>query len=95
MVQERDRVLSCPRNVSKYLDTYIEFDFTSIVKHGQESPQCVVCYKVLGEGSMKPSFLKWHFSSCHPELANKGAAYFKCLAVGVKRARLDQSGHVR
>ena len=79
----------------KYLDTTLsEFGFTSIVKHGQESPQCVVCYKVLGDGSMKPSFLKWHFSSCHPELANKGAAYFKRLEVGVKRACSDQFGHV-
>ena len=86
MVQERDKVLACPRNV--------EFGFTSIVKRGQESPQCVVCYKVLGEGSMKPSFLKRHFSSCQPELSDKGATCFKRLEVGMKRARLDQSGHV-
>ena len=75
----------------KYLDMYIEFGFTSIMKHRQESPQCVVCYKVLGEGSMKLSFLRRHFSSCHPELDNKGATYFKRLEVGVKRAHLDQS----
>ena len=43
---------------------------------------------------MKPSSLKLHFSSCHLELANDGTAYFKQLEVGVKRARLDQSGHV-
>ena len=64
------------------------------MKHGQGSPQCFVCYKVLGEGSMKPSLLKRNFSSCHPELANKGAAYFKRLEVGLKIAHLDQPGHV-
>ena len=75
----------------KFLDSYIEFGFISIVKHGHESPQGVVCYNVFGEGSMKPSF---HFSSYYSELANKGAACFKRLQVGVKWVRLDQSGHV-
>ena len=43
---------------------------------------------------MKQSFLKRHFSSCHLVLANKGAAYFKRLVVGVKKAGLYQSGYV-
>ena len=30
-----------------------------------QKPQCVFCSKVLGNGSMKPSILKAHFTSCH------------------------------
>ena len=63
----RERYSAVMSKKRKYLNTYIEFGFTSIVKH-------VVCYKVIGKGSMNPSSRKWHLFSCHPELANKGVA---------------------
>ena len=55
----------------KYNEDYIKYGFRFILKDGQELPQCVVCCKVLFDGSMKPSFLKRHLSGCHPDLATK------------------------
>ena len=76
----------------KYNEDYIKYGFTFILKEGQELPQCVVCCKVLSEGSMKPSFLKRHLSGCHPDLATKDIDFFKHKEVGVKRIRLDHGG---
>ena len=76
----------------KYNEDYIKYGFTFILKEGQELPQCVVCCKVLSEGSMKPSFLKRHLSGCHPDLATKDIDFFKHKEVGVKRICLDHGG---
>ena len=42
---------------------------------------------------MKPSYLKHHLHSCHPDLKSKSTAFFKQREDGLKRARLDRSGH--
>ncbi|KAI6651159.1 zinc finger BED domain-containing protein 5-like [Oopsacas minuta] len=78
----------------KYNEDYIKYGFTSILKEGRELPQCVICYKVLSEGSMKPSFLKRHLSGCHPNLADKDIDFFKHQEVGVKRIRIDHRGQL-
>ncbi|KAI6659534.1 zinc finger BED domain-containing protein 5-like [Oopsacas minuta] len=76
----------------KYNEDYIKYGFTSILKEGRELPQCVICHKVLSEGSMKPSFLKRHLSGCHPNLADKDIDFFKHQEVGVKRISIDHRG---
>ena len=73
---------------------YIQHGFTFMLKNGRELLQCVVCFKVLHDQSMKPSLLKRHNSGCHPELVNKDSAFFKRMEIGVKRVRLDKSGQV-
>ncbi|KAI6647423.1 zinc finger BED domain-containing protein 5-like [Oopsacas minuta] len=78
----------------KYNEDYIKYGFTSILKEGRELPQCVICYKVLSEGSVKPSFLKRHLSGCHPNLADKDIDFFKHQEVGVKRIRIDHRGQL-
>ena len=51
----------------KYDDSYIKWGFMKFVKKdGTKRPQCVLCYKVLAEASMKPSKLKAHLASNHP-----------------------------
>ncbi|XP_013791205.1 protein ZBED8-like [Limulus polyphemus] len=42
-----------------YLDSYVEYGFDFIVVDGVEKPQCLLCSKVLGNGSLKPSILIW------------------------------------
>ena len=44
---------------------------------------------------MKPSFLKRHLHSFHPDLKSRstGTAFFKQREDGIKQARLDRSGH--
>ena len=69
-------------------------DYKYIFKEGRQLPQCVVCYKVLSEGSMKPSFLKRHLTGCHPDLADKDVDFFKHKEAGVKRIRLDHGGQL-
>ncbi|KAI6649594.1 hypothetical protein LOD99_6760 [Oopsacas minuta] len=78
----------------KYNEDYIKYGFTSILKEGRELPQCVICYKVLSEGSMKPSFLKCHLSGCHPNLADRDIDFYKHQEVGVKRIRLEHRGQL-
>ena len=73
----------------QYFDSCILYGFTSFVEQSQR----VKCNKVLSEGSMKPIFLKHHLRGLHPALANKDDALFKRKEVGLKRARLDNSGH--
>ena len=58
-------------------DNYIQQGFTLMLKIGRELPQCVACFKLLSDQSMKPSLLKRHLSRCHPELVDKDVAFFK------------------
>ena len=41
---------------------------------------------------MKPSEMKRHLTSCHPEHANKDGEFFKYKAQAMKRMRLDADG---
>ena len=41
---------------------------------------------------MKPSLLKGHFSTNHPELASENPSYFERKAVDLKRMRFDGEG---
>ena len=69
------------------------YGFTSIVKSGVEYPQCVICLKVLSDSSLKPSLLKRHFISNHPDLKDKDITFFK-RKESLKRIRLDNEGHL-
>ena len=77
----------------QYDESYIQYGFTAIDKNGCEFPQCVICHKVLSVECMKPRFLKRHLNSCHPNVKSKSTAFFKQKEEGLKRARLDRSGH--
>ena len=48
-----------------YLESYVDFGFDFIATGDIQKPQCIFCSKVLGNGSMKPSTLKAHFTSWH------------------------------
>ena len=60
-----------PSKKRSYKEAFLNFDFTSVIKNSIEKPQCVICFKVLTQESMKPSKLKQHFKSCHGELVQK------------------------
>ena len=55
-------------------------------------PQCVICLKTLSADSMKPSLLKRHIETCHPEVKDKDASCFQRKESGVKKVRLDTTG---
>ena len=78
----------------KYNDNYIQYGIHNYTGKGCEHPQCVVCFKVLSEHTMKQSLLKRHLSGCHPELLDRDVEFFRQKEIGLKRVRLDKSGHV-
>ena len=80
-------------NERKYDDSYVKFGFTSLNDHGVEKGQCVVCYRVLSNESLRPSKLKNHLEKNHPELKDKSIEYFKRLESNCKRQRLDKTGN--
>ena len=60
----------------KYDDSYIKWGFMKFVEKDEtERPQCVLCYKVLAEASIKLSKLKAHSSSIHPTHENDSEIY--------------------
>lgn len=61
----------------KYSEEYINYGFTSILADGTEKPQCVLCFKVLGNDSMRPSKLKHHLQTIHPHYAEKDPDFFR------------------
>ncbi|XP_013781361.1 protein ZBED8-like [Limulus polyphemus] len=70
-----------------YLDSYVQYGFDFIVVDGVEKPQCLLCSKVLGNGSLKPSILKQHLEATHPAHASDDRATFEA-----KRARFRAAG---
>ena len=75
-----------------FSDEYIKYSFTLIHINNIERPQCVICLKTLSADSMKPSLLKRHIETCHPEVKDKDASYFQRKESGVKKVRLDTTG---
>ena len=59
-----------------YLESYIQFGFTYQKKDDVDLPQCVICYKVLGNDSLNPAKLKLHLNKCHPTLEQKKKKLF-------------------
>ena len=60
-----------------YFETYILHGFTCQKKDDVDLPQCVICYKILGNDSLKPVKLKLHLCKCHPTLVQKDKSYFE------------------
>ncbi|XP_068200706.1 protein FAM200C-like [Palaemon carinicauda] len=79
-----------------YSEAYPDFGFTFIVNNGEHLPQCVICTKTLGNGSMKPFQLKQHLQGCPPpQLQNNDREYFKLKQNYLKKTRLDSTGKFR
>lgn len=62
--------------IRKYDPEYINFGFTVINVSNEPRPQCVICFEILSNQSMKPSLLKHHLSTKHSMLENKPKDYF-------------------
>ena len=81
-----------PPKKRNYKEAFLNFGFTSVIENSIEKPQCVICFKVLTQESMKPSKSKQHFKSCHGELVEKSVDYFRRKAEHLKNRRLDSGG---
>ena len=76
----------------KYNDSYIEYGFTCMNTAGEEKPQCVICYQVLSNCSMKPSKLKLHLQTHHSKYAHKDQTFFERHRNSLKSMKLDSDG---
>lgn len=77
----------------KYLEDYLNIGFTTVLaNNGIDKPQCVLCHVVLSAESMKPSKLKRHLETKHPEHVEKDLEFFKRHELRLKRQKLDASG---
>lgn len=81
-----------PPKKRSYKEAFLKFGFTSVSEGPFEKPQCVICFKVLSQESMKPSKLKQHLESCHGELAGKTVDFFRRKSEHLKNVRLDSGG---
>ena len=73
----------------KFNSSYIQFGFTSITDGREEKGQCVLCTKVLGQHSLRPSKLKLHLEKVHPDYKDKDLNFFKRKEENLKHQRLD------
>jgi hypothetical protein len=76
----------------KYSGEYLKFGFVCMPKNGLDLPQCINCFRVLSNDSMKPSKLELHLTKCHPELRGKDINYFQRMATALKKQKLDGTG---
>ena len=63
--------------IRKYTDTYINCGFISIQKGEMLCPQCVICYQVLSNESMKPAKLSRHLQTKHPHFVDKSTVFLQ------------------
>ncbi|XP_064122499.1 zinc finger BED domain-containing protein 5-like [Macrobrachium nipponense] len=75
-----------------FCEEYIQAGFTSFIDKGVVKGQCVLCQKVLGNDSLRPSKLKNHLDKTHHEHSGKDANFFKRHEWSLKRMKLDSSG---
>ena len=52
-------------------------------------PQCVLCNAVLSVKAMKPTKLKRHLNTKHPEHVEKNLSFFEGKKLTLKRQKLD------
>lgn len=76
----------------KYDDNYINYGFIALENRNDVVPQCVICMKTLANSSMKPSLLKRHLQTNHPDKEGKDPDYFARLGENLKKQRLDRTG---
>jgi hypothetical protein len=70
---------SSPSNKRKrrYVENFLEFGFTSIVRNNEELPVCVLCKKVLTKHSLRADKLKKHLVTQHKSDSSKGIDFFR------------------
>ena len=75
----------------KFNENYIQYGFTLIFDIRKEKGQCVLCYKVFGHHSLRPSKLKLHREKVHLNYKDKDVNFFKQKKDTEKRERLDST----
>ena len=76
----------------KFNQDFLKYRFNSLSDRVEKKGQCVICYRVFSNKSLRPFKLQNHLEKNHPGLKGKDIEYFKRLENGLKRQRLDKTG---
>ena len=76
----------------RWADDYIKYGFLQFIDKDVEKAQCGLCYRVLGNESLRPSKLLHHLHTMHPDHKNKDVAFFERKQGQVKYAKLYTTG---
>ena len=71
-----------------YNQEFLDLGFTSIKDHGAEKPQCLLCYKMLSNKSLKKNKLKRHLEMKHPQHVKKNRIFFQHRETELIRSRI-------
>ncbi|GBP20821.1 Protein FAM200B [Eumeta japonica] len=72
----------------KFCDEYLAFGLPRTNLNGEERPQCVICYEVLSNESMKPAKLQRHLEKKHQDLHEKSQSLLKINASKLERSKI-------
>lgn len=79
--------------VRAYHSEFIEIGFHYIEERGGiQKPQCVICYEVLSNESMKKNKLERHFQTKHPAYKGRDKAFFERKLSALRSVKLDKEG---
>lgn len=75
-------------------EKFIEFGFYFVIDHGVQKPQCVLCYEVLSNESMKEHKLQRPLSSKHHTFKDRDRSFFERKLASLKSSRFDKQGKI-
>uniref|UniRef100_A0A8D9A690 Zinc finger BED domain-containing protein 5 n=1 Tax=Cacopsylla melanoneura TaxID=428564 RepID=A0A8D9A690_9HEMI len=78
--KEKRSSLETKTKKRKYMDIYMNYGFSYEGDEDSPKPRCVVCGDILSNSSMKPSPLRRHLQTRHPEYKDKNAYFFTRLS---------------
>ncbi|KRZ09932.1 SCAN domain-containing protein 3 [Trichinella zimbabwensis] len=76
-VADATRQASRRKVIRKYDFDYLKFGFAWNSDHEDRRPQCVICYAILANESMRPNKLLRHIETKHMDLKNKPLQFFE------------------
>ena len=86
--QDKISIGACKKTkyTRKYDVEYIKYGFVPS-ENDENLPVCVICLQVLSNEAMKPTKLRRHLTTRHPDLQNKPQEYFERKAIGYTKQR--------
>ncbi|GBP76004.1 Protein FAM200B [Eumeta japonica] len=69
-------ILSLAKKKRKYVEDYLKIRLTCKEESQYPEPQCVICSEVLANSLMKPSLLRRHLETKHPQYVDKPIDFF-------------------
>ena len=72
----------------KYSQDYLQYGFTNAIVNGQVVPQCVICFQILSNNSLRPNRLQCHLQTKHVSPQDKPLAFFQSKKDSFKKIKI-------